>query len=455
MQKLNCLGVMALAGIAGAAGGQIGPDVIAGDITGPFRWGTLSGFTAYSIGTSSCNIGDQDLLWDDELGDGTPANLHPVMGQTIFRLKDGRFEQLGQGWVKHAFFALNFNNLCENDCDPGPNGSFLGPGCWDPYDASLNGQQGGLGAKFEINGATGSYPWPFFGDGTGGNVLFKRIRVANTDLDPALNTGALYFGEGQYVTPDDAAFGNDNNNASYRRILVGTFNNGWNLSFSGPTMRGMPAIQAWADNDPSVEILSVDVPSDGRFWIAYKVTDLGDGTFDYEYAVQNLNSDRSGGEFRIPFGEGATITNIGFHDVDYHSGEPFDNANWTSSIIGNEIVWTSPQPHFRNPDSNALRWGTLYNFRFRADAPPTAVTGTLGLFKPGMVPSVTFAGVGPQADAPPCLADVNGDGMLSAADFSSWVTAFNAGAPECDQNADGQCTAADFSSWVANFNAGC
>jgi len=54
-----------------------------------------------------------------------------------------------------------------------------------------------------------------------------------------------------------------------------------------------------------------------------------------------------------------------------------------------------------------------------------------------------------------CLPDVNHDGMVTAADFTAWVAAFNAGAPECDQNGDGNCTAADFTAWVANFNAGC
>lgn len=55
----------------------------------------------------------------------------------------------------------------------------------------------------------------------------------------------------------------------------------------------------------------------------------------------------------------------------------------------------------------------------------------------------------------PCLADVNGDGDVTPADFSAWVAAFNSGAPECDQNGDELCTPADFSAWVANFNAGC
>ncbi|MCA9272499.1 MAG: choice-of-anchor B family protein [Phycisphaerales bacterium] len=58
-------------------------------------------------------------------------------------------------------------------------------------------------------------------------------------------------------------------------------------------------------------------------------------------------------------------------------------------------------------------------------------------------------------EPPSCVADTNGDGVLSPADFSAWVAAFNAQAPECDQNADGSCTPADFSAWVANYNAGC
>ena len=54
-----------------------------------------------------------------------------------------------------------------------------------------------------------------------------------------------------------------------------------------------------------------------------------------------------------------------------------------------------------------------------------------------------------------CLADTNNDGIVSPADFSAWVAAFNAQAPECDQNDDGACSPADFSAWVANYNAGC
>ncbi len=54
-----------------------------------------------------------------------------------------------------------------------------------------------------------------------------------------------------------------------------------------------------------------------------------------------------------------------------------------------------------------------------------------------------------------CVADTNGDGMLTPADFTAWVAAFNAGSAACDQNADSLCTPADFTAWVANYNAGC
>jgi len=64
-----------------------------------------------------------------------------------------------------------------------------------------------------------------------------------------------------------------------------------------------------------------------------------------------------------------------------------------------------------------------------------------------------FCGTGGCAQA--CLADVNGDGMVTPTDFTAWINAFNNNLPECDQNGDGACTPTDFTAWIANFNAGC
>jgi len=41
--------------------------------------------------------------------------------------------------------------------------------------------------------------------------------------------------------------------------------------------------------------------------------------------------------------------------------------------------------------------------------------------------------------SPPCLPDVNGDGVLTPTDFTAWINAFNNTLPKCDQNGDGNC----------------
>ncbi|MEO1583558.1 MAG: hypothetical protein AAFR96_03170, partial [Planctomycetota bacterium] len=43
-------------------------------------------------------------------------------------------------------------------------------------------------------------------------------------------------------------------------------------------------------------------------------------------------------------------------------------------------------------------------------------------------------------EADGCEADANGDGLVTPADFTAWVLAFNTRAPACDQNGDGLCT---------------
>ena len=360
--------------------GRNGPDVIVGGLNDVIRWGSVDGITAFSVGTSSCNVGDEELLWIADMP------LHPVIAQNMYRIRKDRMEQIGMGWLKHGFFALSLDT-CDCGCVP-TDGTVLGVGCSDPYSAGLNGTQldfggtGGLGPRFEVNATTGVYNFPYAFQGVGGDAIFKRLQVHNEDLDPTLNVGATYFVEGHYVTPDDAAAGNKNNNASYRRIVVSEDNGAFVIELTDSTEREKPAIQAWADQDTGVLFEVLDDPEGGRFFLASKCSQNADKTIHYEYALYNMNSHRSARSFRIPIPKGTTITNVGFHDVDYHSGEPYDGTDWSGTIANGAVTW-STDTFASNPNANALRWGTTYNFRFDLDVPMETNVATVGYFRPG------------------------------------------------------------------------
>jgi hypothetical protein len=355
---------------------QTGPDVIVGAITGPGNFGSSGGIYAYSLGTTSCNIGDENLDWYDS------TNQHPVIAQNFYRLKNGRFEQIGMSWLKHGFFALS-QTLCFPDCQ-GTDGTQLGIHCSDPYDSGLNGSQGN-GPRSEVNAATGYFPFPIAGSyPSPAPTIGRRIQCAAADVDPALNAGALYWGEGQYIAADDAAAGNDDNNASHRRIqfAAGTFNASFVTGQS--TVQQQPAIMAWQNADPSVVITNVDLLYDGRLIIAKKVTSLGGGNYHYEFAIQNLNSDRSARGFTVGFPAGTVISSAGFKDINYHSGEPYSGTDWAITINGASINWAT-ETYAQNVNANALRWGTLYNFWFNATA-ATESAATIEPFKPEPCP---------------------------------------------------------------------
>lgn len=357
-----------------------GPDVIVGDVTGPSNYGSGGGSTfAYALGTTSCNLGTQVLVWIAN----TPQ--HPVISQNVFRIKNDRFEHIGQAWLKHGFTALQ-GSVCSTSCVPNPNGNALGLNCSDPYSSGLNGQQGGLGPKFEVNAATGTFPYPFTSPSIPGTIG-RRLQLAAADIDPSLNTGAVYIGEGHYIHPDDAAVGNDNNNASYRRVqfAAGTLS----MSFVGTTQRTKPGVVAWQDIDPTVQITNIDIPNDGRMILAQKNVNLGGGLTRYEFALHNLSSDRCAAGFTVNLNAGSPPTNLYFHDVPYHSGEPFDGTDWFAHAYSSSVEFRCPQTFAQNPNANALRWGTTYTFSFVSASATTGVR--VDLFKPG---SPSFMTVG-------------------------------------------------------------
>ena len=222
------------------------------------------------------------------------------------------------------------------------------------------------------------------------------------DVDPDQNAGARYFVEAYYVSSDDAPAGNQDNNASWREITFSSISSPQPLS-NGPsaTNVGDPAIRAWAGIDPSVVLTEKHAPDDGLILIGVKVFDNGNGTWDYDYAIHNMNCDRSINVVEIPTGS-AIITNVGFKDIDYNSGEIYDNADWSSSVNTGSVSWNGAT-YAQNPNGNALRWGTMYNFRFTATAAPESGSIELGLFKPGGADSFAMTTIVPAGDpVDPC-----------------------------------------------------
>jgi len=368
------------------------PDVIVGDLVGLINHGLVNGVVGISFGTTSCNIGTCQLDWIAN------TNRHPVIGQNLFRLKDGRIEQIGQSWLKHGFGALQ-GPACSTECIPA-DFQHLGVNCSDPYSADLNGFQNGLGPKFEVNPSTGNFPFPATDLNETGDAIYKRLQAFEFELIPGNNPGARYFIEGQYITPDDASAGNGANNNSYREIEVTRPFGVILMEMLGETQREKAGIQAWRDADGSVVEQAVDVGNDGRFILSSKATLLESGLWQYEYAVHNLNSHRGAESFNVPVDPSINLSSVGFRDVRYHSGSPLETGLFT---IGWETTGSLTWSHI--PDTNnPLFWGTLYNFRFQADAAPDYQTASLGLYRPGTPVSAQATVLGPSL-APACNAD--------------------------------------------------
>src|SRR6185295_15286687 len=145
-----CLGVLAATlstiGRSSQAGAAVGPDVTVFAFTDIGNFVSANGFAAYSVGTRSCNRGDTPLNWCDQASGCAPGATtkdHPVIAQNLYRLKNGRFDQIGMSWLKHGFTSTNSTTSgCagatgQSCSSPPAGGNQLGVGCTDPYNSGL------------------------------------------------------------------------------------------------------------------------------------------------------------------------------------------------------------------------------------------------------------------------------------------------------------------------------
>src|SRR3954470_15164327 len=118
------LGVCAFGGGIAMAGGAMAqsPDLVVAEITGASAYVSAGSPKAYSLALSYCNLGDGPANFDSSSGQ------HPVVTQNLYRLQNGRFEQIGQAWAQHLLAGALQQALCAT-CAAWPDSSKLGAGC--------------------------------------------------------------------------------------------------------------------------------------------------------------------------------------------------------------------------------------------------------------------------------------------------------------------------------------
>ncbi len=397
---------MALPPVQHAAGPGVpnlvpGPDVIVGDVEDVAQFdppvGTQVGL---AIGTDSCNNGDQPVDWF-----ALPQTDHPLVPQNLYRMSGGatndeRFEQIGQSWMKHTFLALE-DFVCGNCNTSGcQTGTHLCPGCSDPYVSGLNGDQNQIGSRAWVNPFTGSFPSN--ANDHSGHVhdgVSHRILVETNDLIPGNNPGATYYGEAAYISPHEYTWCQSHptecnmfNNYSHRRFSVTGGPTNFSFPPVGSTVRMQAAIQEWVATGATVVEVEPDPGNDGKFFVGYKVTGPNAGVWHYEYAVFNENLDRAIESFQVSFGFPLVqLPSGGFHAPPQHPGWAHDgtvgdagysSTPWTFTIDSLSATWNT-ETFAENPNANAIRWGTLYNFRLDSSYPPLLNSATIGFFKTG------------------------------------------------------------------------
>lgn len=396
-----------------------GPDIVVAALTDIARWTRIDGTTAYSIGTIACNHGTAPIQWNGS------SNQHPVIAQNLYRLRDGRFEQIGASWIKHGF-AAETEDYCM-PCESPGSAFLLGVGCSDAYRSQLNGQQQRLTPRSSINPATGGFQFPIDQD-PAASELDRRIQVRDEDLIAIPGMDSFYFAEAIYVSADDAAAGNNMNNATFRAVLV-TESPPESRDFSllpvGPITVGRTGLDAWSDMDDTVVALKIDLPGDGRIQLAATATYQNNGFWRYEYAIYNYNSDRGIGGFRVQLPVDGVVGMTRFHDVNTHSGENISSLDWPAARTARGLVWATTA-YEANPAANSIRWGTMYNFTLDVNASPVMDCPVqLTVFKPGSPDSIALPFLGPSAESPDC----NENGVSDAKEVS--------GGSQRDCNANG------------------
>jgi len=265
------------------------------------------------------NNGPGTVEWYRAIDPDGPVGAHPFLVQQLYRIDaDGTFRQIGQSDVKHAFYAVNWPG--DSAC-AGCGGQLLYAGCSDTYSNQNNANRQYFGPRSEVSTHPEEWPsrWTSRGShfdafgatppddnddyrshfGADHDTFEHRLQVIESDLGVA---GARYFVELWYATARDS---DPWNNIAHREFVPTNVSGAWTFPFSvGALTTSGPAIDAWVDPaSPGADALSTTVDTgDGLLRLASRATEVGKGSWRYDYALFNLDFDRRVDRFAVPAG---------------------------------------------------------------------------------------------------------------------------------------------------------
>ena len=389
--------------------------------------GTPAATVAGDPNGTSAALYTADVAWYRKFSGSRPPydnDQHPNLVWNLYRVQDGRIEQIGRSGMKHAFVTTN------GGCSAGPGsggstGAILGRSCSDTYGTGNNDSNGDLGPRSELVPATGE--WGRCGsifdpncdlsaDGNGNTDYSQRMIVRESQLA----AGGTYYFESWYIVRDDV---NPYNTMASRPVTFNYAGSGpWSIVNGTPMLLG-PVINRWIDpattdpNKKNVEIAN----EEGHTRVAVSATDLGGGQWRYDYAVMNVDFARAltqgtgkysddtdptqrfrvihnmgYDQFSVPLPAGVSATTFEFNDGDLDSAN-----NWTAAIADGSLTWTAPvnptPPAGVPPVRNPLNWGTMYRFSFVSSQSPAATEVALHVAQAGSPAAFTAASLAPAA----------------------------------------------------------
>lgn len=364
------------------------------------------------LGTSSA-LYSADVEWETKFtnavgGPYAAFDQHPYLIWNLYRIDaSGAITQIGRSGVKHAWLTINVGAGCE-DCN---GGHVLGRACSDTYGTGNNDNPRDLGPRRELIPAAGLWGrcrsifdedcngvQPSGQDPAGNGSYGQRMRVRESAIDPAANPSATWLFESWYIVRDDI---NIHNTMATRPFAAAWNGSLWQATNGSPYRLGS-AVSRWVAAAPqgAVSDLALLETVEGQAQLGLRVTDLGAGSYRYEYALMNLDFARAvtaGAEpnlevlrnngfdgFALPLASGTVASQVVVDDGDTDAGN-----NWIVTQDNDQLVLRAPS------EAASLNWGSMLRIGFTIGVAPVASSATLEVAEAGVPGTYAIATLGP------------------------------------------------------------